>query len=149
MHKAAKTTLLTLAVLSLAACGGKKQSSDGGSGASRTTKQDAQTDQSKLSSEAKGMMQQYMAQDKRTAVYFFAKWCPACKKFSPVIDQVSDRVDEEVKLVKVNVDEKKDLTEAANVKNIPVIYLFDENGKLLRVLNGSMDKKRLEAALTK
>ena len=60
----------------------------------------------------------------RVLVDFYANWCGPCKMLGPVLEKVSD----EIKVLKVNVDENQDLARKYGVMSIPCIILFD-NGK--------------------
>ena len=44
-------------------------------------------------------------------VDFWAPWCGFCKRLSPVIDRIEQRFGEKIKVVKVNVDDNKELTQ--------------------------------------
>ena len=62
--------------------------------------------------------------EERVLVDFYANWCGPCKMLGPVLEKVSD----EIKVLKVNVDENQDLARKYGVMSIPCIILFD-NGK--------------------
>ena len=75
---------------------------------------------------------------KRVLVDFYANWCGPCKMLSPVLESVSD----EVKILKVNVDENQDLAKEYGVMSIPCIILFD-GGKELKRNIGFMPESKL------
>ena len=58
----------------------------------------------------------------RVLVDFYANWCGPCKMLGPVLEKVSD----EIKVLKVNVDEYQDLAREYGVMSIPCIILFEE-----------------------
>ena len=60
----------------------------------------------------------------KVLVDFYANWCGPCKMLGPVLEKVSD----EIKVVKVNVDDNQDLARKYGVMSIPCVILFD-NGK--------------------
>lgn len=64
----------------------------------------------------------------KVLVDFYANWCGPCKMLSPVLEKVSD----EVKILKVNVDEYQDLSKQYGVMSIPCIILFDGGKELKR-----------------
>lgn len=60
----------------------------------------------------------------RVLVDFYANWCGPCRMLSPILESVSD----EVKILKVNIDENQDLAREYGVMSIPCVVLF-EGGK--------------------
>ena len=62
----------------------------------------------------------------KVLVDFYADWCGPCKMISPILEQVEK--EEDVTIVKVNVDELQDLAMQYGVMTIPNLKLF-EKGK--------------------
>lgn len=60
----------------------------------------------------------------RVLVDFYANWCGPCKLLGPVLEKVSD----EIKVLKVNVDENQELARKYGVMSIPCVILF-ANGR--------------------
>ena len=59
-------------------------------------------------------------------VDFWAEWCGPCHAVAPVLDRIADE-HEDVKIVKVNVDQEQGLAQRYGVSSIPLMVLF-ENG---------------------
>ena len=64
----------------------------------------------------------------RVLIDFYANWCGPCKMLSPVLEKVSD----EVKILKVNVDDYQELARSYGVMSIPCVILFDNNKEIKR-----------------
>jgi len=62
-------------------------------------------------------------------VDFYADWCGPCKMLAPALEALSSQRDE-VKVVKVNVDEQEALTGRFGIMSVPTLYLYKE-GKLV------------------
>ena len=64
----------------------------------------------------------------RVLVDFYANWCGPCKMLGPVLEKVSD----EIKIIKVNVDNNQDLAREYGVMSIPCVILFDKGSEVKR-----------------
>ncbi len=69
-------------------------------------------------------------------VDFWAPWCGPCRMVAPEIDKLSQRVGENAKFVKVNVDENQDLAIQYGVMSIPTIIKF-EGGNVVKSIVGA------------
>ena len=76
--------------------------------------------------------------NERVLVDFYANWCGPCKMLSPVVEKLSD----EIKILKVNVDSYQDLAREYGVMSIPCIILF-ENGKEIKRNVGFLPEAKL------
>lgn len=74
-------------------------------------------------------------------VDFFAKWCGPCKMISPIVDEISNEI-ENVTFVKVDVDESNELASMFNIMSIPTLLIF-KNGELKAKNVGFMSKSEI------
>ena len=72
-------------------------------------------------------------------VDFYANWCGPCKMLAPELE----RVESNVKVVKIAVDEFEELACEYGVMSIPTLILF-ENGKEIKRNIGFMDKDKIQ-----
>jgi thioredoxin 1 len=77
-------------------------------------------------------------------VDFWADWCPPCHAVAPLLERIAN--EHNLKLVKVNYDEERQLAERYGVQSIPNMILF-ENGKRKAQTIGAQPKSALERAL--
>ena len=78
-------------------------------------------------------------------VDFWAEWCGPCHAVAPVLDRIVDE-HEDVKLVKVNIDEEQGLAQRYGVASIPTMILF-KAGEPAAAAIGAQPKGALERAL--
>ncbi len=76
--------------------------------------------------------------DGKVLVDFWAEWCGPCMMLGPVIEEVSEEIDD-VKFCKVNCDEARELALEYGIMSIPCLLVF-ENGELVNQSIGYIDK---------
>ena len=81
-------------------------------------------------------------------VDFWASWCAPCKAISPVIDQLADDFEGQVKICKLNVDENPATPGQFGVRGIPTLILF-KDGQVVDQVVGAVPKNQLEGMLKK
>lgn len=65
-----------------------------------------------------------------TLVDFYADWCGPCKMLAPILQEVKSILKDEVRIIKINVDQHQDLAAEFMVRGVPTMLLFNE-GKML------------------
>jgi thioredoxin 1 len=69
-------------------------------------------------------------------VDFWAPWCGPCRAVAPELEKLSLKVGPGVKVVKVNVDDSREIAMRYGVMSIPTIALF-ERGTLVAQVVGA------------
>lgn len=69
-----------------------------------------------------------IAYKKLSLVYFWAPWCNSCKSLAPFIEEISEKYDGKVLIIKINVDENPKTVSEHGIKSIPTLICF-KNGK--------------------
>ena len=83
--------------------------------------------------------------EKRVLVDFYAEWCGPCKMLGPVIEEISEEVDN-CEFYKVNIDEAGELAERYGIMSIPTLLIF-EKGELVNQVVGFRTKDELKEIL--
>ena len=79
-------------------------------------------------------------------VDFWAEWCGPCRAVSPVLDEIADERADELRVVKVNIDEEPELAHRYGILSIPTIVLF-KGGEPAAAAIGAQPKRMLERSL--
>ena len=83
----------------------------------------------------------------KVLVDFYADWCGPCKMLSPIIDEVAQENDD-IKVVKVNVDESSDIALEYKVMSIPTLVVIKNGQEVARSI-GVIDKSEIKNMLAK
>lgn len=65
-------------------------------------------------------------ENKKVLVDFYADWCGPCRMLGPVLEEVS-KVNDDVLIVKVNVDDAQEIAARYGVMSIPTMILFENS----------------------
>ena len=78
----------------------------------------------------------------KVVVDFFATWCGPCKMLGPVFEELSTEIND-IKFIKVDIDEHEDLCRKYKVMSVPTLIVFD-NGKEIKRNIGFIPKDKLK-----
>ncbi|AQX08941.1 thioredoxin [Elizabethkingia ursingii] len=81
-------------------------------------------------------------------INFFATWCQPCKVMSSVLNTVKRNVEEEARIVKIDIDQYQSIAAEYGVRSVPTLLVF-KKGELLFRQSGVMDVNSLTAELKK
>lgn len=76
-------------------------------------------------------------------VDFWATWCGPCRMLAPVIEEIAEEYEKEIKVGKINVDEERELAIRFGIESIPTVLLF-KAGKIVSKSVGFRTKEQLE-----
>ena len=79
-------------------------------------------------------------------VDFWAEWCGPCHAVSPVLEKIAEERGDELKLVKVNIDNEQSLSVKYGVMSIPTMILFKDGAPAAAAV-GAQPKASLERTL--
>ncbi|ABW29810.1 thioredoxin [Acaryochloris marina] len=81
-------------------------------------------------------------------VDFWAPWCGPCRMVGPIVDDIAADYQDQVKVVKFNVDESSDVASRYGIRSIPTLIVFKE-GQPVETLVGASPKATLVESLDK
>lgn len=85
--------------------------------------------------------EEVLKSEKPVLIDFYADWCGPCKMISPVVEAVA-KENEDIKVVKVNVDDAQDLAIKYEVMSIPTLVVIKDGEEANRTI-GLIDKNQI------
>lgn len=93
-----------------------------------------------LESVNEASFQSVISRDGLTLVDFWAPWCGPCRMLAPTLEKVQEEMSDQVKIVKLNIDENPNLAGTHKVQNIPLVIAF-KAGQVVETVMGNKPKK--------
>jgi len=77
--------------------------------------------------------------DRPKLVYFGASWCVPCKNIKPVIEQLSEQI-EQIDFYKADIDVCENIVDELKITSIPIIYFINNETINNKIIGGNIDK---------
>jgi thioredoxin len=90
--------------------------------------------------------QEVLKSETPVLVDFWAEWCGPCHAVSPVLEKIAEERGDDLKLVKVNIDNEQVLSMRYGVMSIPTMILFRDGAPAAAAI-GAQPKAALERSL--
>ncbi len=81
-------------------------------------------------------------------VDFWADWCGPCKQLTPVLEKAVTAAKGTVRLVKVNVDENREIAAQLRVQSLPTVYAF-KDGRPVDAFMGALPESQIKSFIEK
>lgn len=92
--------------------------------------------------------QEVLESETPVLVDFWAPWCGPCRMVAPVVEEISEQYDGQVKVVKVNTDENPSIASQYGIRSIPTLMIF-KGGQRVDMVVGAVPKTTLANTLEK
>jgi thioredoxin 1 len=90
--------------------------------------------------------QEVLKSEKPVLVDFWAEWCGPCHAVSPVLEKIAEEREDELVLVKVNIDDNPQVAQTYGIMSIPTMILF-KDGQPAAATMGARPKSSIEQQL--
>ncbi|WP_430614993.1 thioredoxin family protein [Flavobacterium sp. JP2137] len=77
-------------------------------------------------------------------IYFYAQWNEGSKSMQPVIHDVAAAMGDQLRVIKIDVEKNKDLSDALRIKNVPTMMIY-RNGAMVWRQTGTLEANALIA----
>jgi thioredoxin 1 len=81
-------------------------------------------------------------------VDFWAVWCMPCQMVVPALEEIAKNLGGKLKVVKMNVDDNREVPAKYGIMSIPSLLLF-KGGELKETIIGSVPKKQIVETVSK
>ncbi len=84
--------------------------------------------------------------DRPVLVDFWAPWCGPCRALGKTLEEIAAQRGDQLKIVKVNIDEEQEHAAALGVMMVPTVFFY-KDGKVVDKLQGGVPPRQVSALI--
>lgn len=77
---------------------------------------------------------------------FYADWCQPCKMVAPILEDLSEKYEDQINIYKVNTEEQQELAAMFGIRSIPSLLFCPKDGQP-QMAQGALPKPSMEKAI--
>jgi thioredoxin 1 len=78
--------------------------------------------------------EQVVKSEKAVIVDFWAPWCAPCHMVTPALESIAEKMQDTLKVCKLNVDESPGVAQTYGIRSIPTLMLFKDGQVGFRIV---------------
>lgn len=86
-------------------------------------------------------------QDVPVLVDFKADWCQPCKMMAPILKQVKQNFKDQIKIIKIDIDQNPSVAQKYAVRGVPTLILFKQGVSVWRQ-SGVLQANQINAIIS-
>jgi len=79
-----------------------------------------------------GTFEELVGLDEPVLIDFSAEWCKPCRKIDAMLNQLAEELDEDITIMKIDVDKNTALRKKYKIDAVPTLILFQNSKQLWR-----------------
>lgn len=84
--------------------------------------------------------------DKPCLIDFYADWCQPCKVVAPVLEELSEKYEDEINIYKIDTENQQQLAGMFGIRSIPSLLFCPKDGDP-QMAQGALPKPNLDKAI--
>lgn len=69
----------------------------------------------------------YKGKKKKILVDFYAEWCIPCLKMKPFLKKISEKMAEDVEIIRINADQNSNLCQSLGISGLPYLIIYQDD----------------------